>query len=109
MEKEPWYGVRCYFRHEDSADRHGPALYEERIILVHASSFDEAIAKAESEAKTYASDLGSVAYLNAADAFHIAAETIQDGTEVYSLLRESDMGAQDYIKTFFQTGSERSH
>lgn len=47
---EPWYSVRCLFAFEAE---HG-TMYEERVTLWRASSFEEAIARAELEAAEYA-------------------------------------------------------
>jgi hypothetical protein len=45
---EPWYSVRCLFHDQDRA------LYEQRITLWQAESFEHAIEQAEREANEYA-------------------------------------------------------
>ena len=42
MDELSWYGVRCVFRHRPLE------VYEERVTLWTAGSFDEAISQAES-------------------------------------------------------------
>lgn len=96
--------MRCIFKH----DHHTGILYEERIVLVKASSFDEAIERGEREAVDYVSTLGDVEYLGDAEAFHIAEQKVGDLTEVFSLMRESELDPNEYVATFFQTGRERS-
>jgi hypothetical protein len=95
-----WFGVRCIFRWLDSA------CFEERITLWKSDTFDGAIAKAEFEAGEYAEANGLI-YLGLAQGFWIFGEQITEGTEVFSLLRGSDLDTEDYLDTFFDTGSER--
>ena len=49
---EPWYAARLLFGnyHPSTGLR---SFYEERIILIRASSFEEAISLAETEAREY--------------------------------------------------------
>ena len=107
-EPEPWYAVRCIFSHGDDDDA-GRTRYEERIVVVLAQSIDEAIARAEVEAEEYASGLGGdTRYLGDCDAYHLAVTDIGDGSEVFSLIRRSELGPKEYVRTFFQTGQEFS-
>ncbi len=100
-DQSPWYTVRCVFRSE-ADDGH---VYEERITLWRAGGLDEAIALAETEAAEYA-QIGQVEYLGLAQAYWL--QTPPDGgAEVFSLMRESDLDADDYLDQFFDTGRER--
>ncbi len=80
--------------------------YEERIVLVRASSLDHAIEKAEEEAVSYASDIDAD-YIGFAQAFHIYDEIIGEHTEVFSLIRDSPLDNEAYIDRHFDTGTER--
>ena len=94
--------MRCIFRFDPS--EHGDAsLFEERITLWEASSFDEAIEQAEAEAEDYAS--GLCEYLGLAQAYELV-EAPGHGREVFSLMRESFLGDDDYLEAFFTTGAE---
>ena len=95
-----WYSVRCVFR-----DRNSARLLEERITLWRASSFDDAVERAEREAKEYARAL-NLRYLELAQAFKLSQE-LSDGAEMFSLMRESDLPDEAYLTTFFDTGTER--
>ena len=106
MDVEPWDSVRCIFRHR-AAQVH-PSTYEERIILLRAHDFDDALRRAEEEARGYAGSLEGVEYLECLDCYHLFEDVVGDGTEVFSLMRDSELGPRDYISRFFQTGSERS-
>lgn len=95
-----WFGVRCVFRWSR------PPTYEERITLWRAGSLDDAIARAEQEAAGYAERLGSE-YLEIAQAYWIGAERPDEGSEVFSLMRDSDLEPDDYLDAFYDTGNER--
>ena len=104
MSSEPWYAVRCVF-HFPWGDP--PGVYEERITLWKADSFDEAIERAEIEAAEYIAD-GEGRYVGLAQSFHLAAgESVNDGAEVFSLMRDSTLDGDEYVDRFFDTGAER--
>jgi hypothetical protein len=94
---EPWFSVRCVFQREGA--------FEERITLWLADDFDTAIAHAEAEAREYA-EIAGMEYLGLAQAFHLFESELQPGTEVFSLIRKSDLDADDYLSAFFATGTE---
>jgi hypothetical protein len=99
-----WFGVRCVFRF-DPAEHGDASLYEERITLWSATTFDEAMALAEEEAHAYVEGLGG-AYLGLAQAYELP-EPPGHGLEVFSLMRESFLGDDDYLEAFFTTGTEQ--
>lgn len=83
-------------------------MYEERITLWEASDEDQAIEYAEKEAKDYAEDTDSE-YLGFAQCYHTYEEKIGNGSEIFSLIRESKLKDEEYLNTFFDTGFERQH
>ena len=87
-----WYSVRCVFRDDD--------VYEERITLWRAGGYDEAIARAEDEARRLPSE-----YLGLAQAFWLFDEPA-DGREVFSMLRQSTLCPSEYVSRYFDTGDE---
>jgi hypothetical protein len=97
-----WYSVRCHFRFDE-------ASYEERITMWQAAGFDEAIALAEVEARRYAVLIDGQ-YLEWCDCYHLtsAPMAVEQGFEMYSLVRTSDLDPETYLRTFFFTGGERS-
>lgn len=107
MNDEPWYGAKCVFLHTAIESCPGQ-VYEERVILVRAGSLDDAIARAEVLAEEYATDLDGCTYTGFVDVFHIYDESIEDGAEVYSLMRTSDLGRDEYLNRFYDTGTERT-
>jgi hypothetical protein len=94
----PWYSVRCLLRFPQD-------VYEERITLWEAASFDVAIERAEAEVADYVKDSDGE-YIGLAQAFHLF-DPPADGMEVFSLLRESDLPPDAYTQTYFATGRER--
>lgn len=100
---EPWYGVRLIYRLNGLSR---PA-YEERIIIVRAESDNYAIAEAEKYSKDYESD--TTEYTGYAMAFHIFDENgpcLGPGTEVFSLIRQSELAPNAYLDRFHDTGNE---
>lgn len=106
MNADSWYSARCIFRHHSSDAQ--LASYEGRVILLRAHDSDHALRRAEDEARAYAASLEGVEQLGFLDVYHLFEDSIGDGTEVFSLMRESELGPRAYISEFFDTGSERS-
>lgn len=99
--------MRCLIRYASADAASDIGTYEERITLWRAASFEEAIERAEQEATRYASQLGGT-YVELAQAFNLAAsETVGDGAEVFSLLRDSPLAPEEYVAQFFETGDEQ--
>jgi hypothetical protein len=100
-----WYSVRCVFQLVDAKENESP--YEERITLWQASDFETAIELAEDEAAEYIED-SQWAYLGLAQCFYLGDDVnmILSGTEVYSLIRNSELPPEEYLDTFFDTGDE---
>jgi hypothetical protein len=94
-----WYSVRCIFK---ASDR--PA-YEERITVWLAESFEAAVRLAEGEAVEYADSVG-FRFVGLAQAYDLKSEDIGRGSEVFSLVRSSDLEPSAYIDRFFATGAE---
>ncbi|MGX6606163.1 hypothetical protein ACWKSP_29180 [Micromonosporaceae bacterium Da 78-11] len=93
-----WFSVRSIYRHEEQG------LFEERITIWTANSFETAIELAEVEAEEYAADVGCL-YLKLSQAYHFD-EDPTPGVEVFSLMRRSDLDSHAYVTTFFDTGKE---
>jgi hypothetical protein len=108
MESSGWVAVRCIFRSrtEDSSE----AVYEECVTLWRDSDVDQAIERAEAEARTYASETTSpqrvTKYLGLAQSYSLFDEPV-DGAEVFSLMRTSALPPTAYLDRFFDTRHER--
>jgi hypothetical protein len=101
-----WYAVRCVFSVE-SPPRIGGQIYEERVTLWQASTADEAIERAETEARQYAAAIedSPSMYLGVAQSFRLF-DSPGDGAEVFSLMRTSDLGPSAYLDAYFDSGTE---
>ena len=84
-------------------------LYEERIILVQAETHESAIKQAEVEAAEYCSHLDCIK-LDFAQSFEVSdleEEPVKlHKQEVFSLMRSSDLPANQYVDLYFDTGLE---
>jgi hypothetical protein len=100
-----WFGVRCVFELDPAvgADTE-PRVFEERVTIWQASDLDSAIELAEAESVDYATILDAK-YIGLAQAYKIDGTPAQ-GTEVFSLIRRSDLAPREYLNAFFETGQE---
>jgi hypothetical protein len=111
-----WYSVRSFVCFPNCA---ATPLYEERVVIFLATSFDDALEQAEAEAKAYVADIdgedldlyqafclfGDDARLE--DGLGSNSGHIASGDEVYSLIRTSYLPPSEYLTHFFDTGAER--
>jgi len=97
---EPWYSVRALFE----APAHG--YFEERITMWRAESAEQALGKGEAEAREYAKQHGYT-FTGFIESFHLAEAHLSEGTEVFSLLRDSPLESREYISRHLDTGGER--
>jgi hypothetical protein len=106
-EEVRWFAARFVCRHPGlEGDRR---LYEERIVLVRARSDAEAMAKADRAAAEYASACGGIWVGEYVCTYETTLEEqVGDGDEVWSLMRDSSLREEDYLKRYFVTGEERA-
>ena len=102
------YSFRCLFLWPARQDQTTTYVYEERITLWRAAGLDEASLLAEDEAKSYARD-NDFELLDFWQLYWLVDAVTENGIEVFSLLRGSNLAADEYIKTFFETGAEYQH
>ena len=104
----PSYSVRSVIRWAPRPDQAKKFIYEERITAWNAESLDGAIELAEAEANAYAEDKGFEA-LDLFQGYWLFDEIdlIPQGSELFSLLRESNLDPEPYLDAFFDTGHER--
>jgi len=108
MEEKEWYGAKTLYQVQSNIIESPNKLYEERVVILKASSLDNAIAEAEKEASQYASVDSGITYIGYVNVFKIGSDKIHDKTEVFSLMRESRLEANKYIDRYFDTGNERT-
>jgi hypothetical protein len=91
-----WFAVRHIIENAGS--------FEERITLWRSASEEEAMTRAEEEASEYVSTVGG-SVLGLFQSYRVG-EPPADGSEVFSLIRRSDLSSARYLDAFFDTGSE---
>lgn len=113
MQPEPpeyFFSAKCVFRTEMIEDGRPTSVFEERIIFVKSREFDDAFEKAQKAAVKYAGEnqtgKNKTIFLACVGIF-IVQDPIDEGVEIFSMLRESNMSSADYLKLHYQTGSER--
>jgi hypothetical protein len=99
------FSVRCIFKWFPRADQKLKYLYEERITLWQAENLEQAIEFAENEALEYSEE--SCEFLGYSQGYALFESSQENGIEVFSLLRESNLEPELYLKSFFNSGSER--
>lgn len=108
------FSVRCILLHETDT-------YEERITLWYAKGLSEAIAMAEEEVQEYAALL-EARYLGFAQAYgpldqlgpddpygpleYEEGGVLTSGSELFSLMRTSNLPPDEYLVAYFATGLE---
>jgi hypothetical protein len=102
MQKK-WFAVQCFFLIEaGSVVAERGQAYEERITLWQAVDADEAIGKASRAADDYAAEGGfqRVDYVTSYEMF----EPPGEGSEVWSLMRDSWLPPEEYVERFVIEG-----
>ena len=100
-----WFAGRSVFRVRKKEDGREKTIFEERIILVWATEFEEACAKVKAEAKAYQNANPGSELLDHIVVYCAQEEQIADGVEIWSILREADLSAADYVDHYH--GAER--
>ena len=90
----PSFSVGCLFRWLSTSPS-DLLTYEERITLWQASTIDESVSLAETEALSYAAE-SEVEYLGYCQAYAMVLEVEVSGVEVFSLLRDSRLAPTEY-------------
>jgi hypothetical protein len=107
MAADHWYAVKCLLEHAGLSEDATAHVYEERIVLLRAVDFGDAVRRAEREATEYARPT-SARYLGYSNAYKLDVESIGDATEVYSLMREVPLSPADFISRYYDDGTDKS-
>jgi hypothetical protein len=107
MATPQWYAARCLFSHSVlSGKARRKHVYEERVVLLRANTDNDAIRQAEREARKYARSGMGISYLGYVETYHLFAASIRSGTEVFSLMRSSNLRAEPFLSRYYDDGSE---
>lgn len=110
MNHRVWYSVKCIFEHNDLAHEAEATVYEERIVILRAIGFDDAITQGEAEAQEYVAGIGndSIGYTGFISAYRTGEDELAERMEVYSLMRETTLSREDFLTQYYDDGSERT-
>ena len=105
-ESEPWFGVRLLNRHTRAAGQ----TFEERILIIRSQTAEDAIESAESiSIQEYEDETTErLGYAMSFNIFDCNGPSLPHGTEVFSLMRESDLTPDEYLDRFYDSGAERT-
>ena len=96
-----WFAGRTTYRNpafvEDGITK---TIFEERIVLVWATEFAEACAKVRAEAEKYLQRDPKLELVDCTVVYCTQEQELSESAEVWSLLRESELSASDYIKHY---------
>jgi outer membrane protein assembly factor BamD (BamD/ComL family) len=108
VEDEKRFGTKTLYRftHRSSDDAPDTIRYEERVTLVMARDFNDALARGEAFANEYARE-HDAEYLGFIDAYEIS-DDIGDGAEVYSITRSSALQPKEFIDRYYDDGTQGS-
>jgi hypothetical protein len=101
-----WYGVKCLFEHFGLSKVPEAHAYEERVIVVLAASFDDALGKAKKLSVSY-TDGSSIKYMGYCNAYAMDEAVITEGTEVYSVMRETKLAPTAFIDHYYDDGTDK--
>ena len=95
------YGIRSHFLFKKADDPNTPEnLYEERLIVVKAQSYEDALELGFKEAEHYAT-VNKMKRLHYVESYEIDSKKLGFGIELYSYLRGTVLDEDEYLKTFF--------
>jgi len=79
--------------------------YEERITIWNRASDEDAIDAARVDAERYAASLDDARVLGLFQSYRMF-DPPEDGAEVFSLIRSSELDSEEYVDRFLSTGDE---
>ena len=104
-----FFAAKCVFRVKAIEDGKPVSMFEERITFVKCREFADAFKKAEKLGRKYAEDditgKRRTTFLACVGVF-IVQDPIEDGVEIFSMLRRSNVPSKKYLRIHYQTGSE---
>lgn len=110
MDEREWYSVKCIFEHDGLAKGAEETVYEERVVILRAADFDDAIEQGEAEARDYAESIGdgSICYVGFISAYRTGERRVANRMEVYSLMRQTNLSREEFVTHYYDDGNERT-
>lgn len=101
MKDQQCYSVRSVFRIDRLQEGKPVRFFEERVIIFRASSEQEALAKAEAEARHYVETATQPKMLDHLVAFSLWEDELREGEEVWSCLRQLEISDDEYLDRYY--------
>ncbi len=109
--KPEWYGVKSVVRWFSRKGKK-TLCFEERVVVFMALSFDDAIAQAERELKTYCKrdrdatfNLEPAGFINA---YSIGDPRLVPGIEVFSRLAKTALSSRSFLRLYYPHSHDRA-
>ncbi|HZK89556.1 MAG TPA: DUF4288 domain-containing protein [Stellaceae bacterium] len=110
--RKRWFAVKGLFRWYRKKTRETINI-EERIVLIEAADFDDAIQLAEQNAAIYcAKDKGANFQIEAMpwwNAYLIGDDPPTEGIEIYSRLIDTSLSADAYVRRYYPKSQDRGN
>ncbi|MEZ6092920.1 MAG: hypothetical protein R3C03_01595 [Pirellulaceae bacterium] len=107
-EHEPWFGVRLLYRHLRATGQ----TFEERILIIRSPTAEDAIEATEKlSIQDYEHETTErLGYAMTFNIFDCNGPSLPNGSEVFSLIRDSDLTPAVYLDRFYDSAlSGRAH
>ena len=96
------YAVRSVYREDRTEDGKPLRMFKERIVLVRAETFEEALAKGQAEAEGYVASSQHAVLLDHTVAYNIHGDDhLQDQDEVWSCIRGLDLSDEAFLRRIY--------
>jgi hypothetical protein len=106
MSKEEWYTAKGIFLHDSKYENAKPK-YEERVVLLKATSEKDALKQAKKDAKACVKGLDGVHLIQIVDVWRPYDQgKLKPGAELFVSMVVSEMEPDEYIKTFYADAPE---
>ena len=105
MSKNKWFTAKGIFLHKPKI-KNQKQSFEERIVLLKAKDKNDALKRANKEAKEYIKDLDGTKFIEITDVYELYEENIGDKCEIFSSKTISLLEPNNYLETFYPNTQE---
>jgi hypothetical protein len=103
---DQWFGIKMIYEFEGRGRIPGERLYEERVVLARGGLLDVVMEEIRQESSEYANSNESRA-LEFMDVYPIGLAESWRELLVYNNIRLSELPHEDFVREYYETGSER--
>jgi hypothetical protein len=96
-----WFSAKCVYQHKGQKTGRRQ-MYEERMILIRAESFESARIKVEKESKEYLAEFESIKLVEILEIYELDCDKkIGDLQELFSSMYSSNLKPNGFLRKFF--------